>query len=153
MDPCLKHHAYYFFLILLCHLPPNIKIKPTPIGKHIVYHVVIILPHFFPRASDPALPTPHNLALSSMPYKIILLKCYNACPPKGPSIGLPRWLSGKKKSTCQCRRHVFDPWVGKIPWRKKWQSTPVFSPGKPQTSWTKELCWPQSIGSRAVRHS
>ena len=27
---------------------------------------------------------------------------------------LPRWLSGKN-STCQCRRHRFDPWVGKIP--------------------------------------
>ena len=27
-------------------------------------------------------------------------------------------------------RDVFDPWVRKIPWRKKWQSTPVFVPGK-----------------------
>ena len=25
---------------------------------------------------------------------------------------------------------MFDPWVGKIPWRRKWQSTPVFLPGK-----------------------
>ena len=24
----------------------------------------------------------------------------------------------------------FDPWVGKIPWRRKWQSTLVFFPGK-----------------------
>ena len=24
----------------------------------------------------------------------------------------------------------FDPWVGKIPWRRKWQPTPVFFPGK-----------------------
>ena len=24
----------------------------------------------------------------------------------------------------------FDPWVGKIPWSRKWQLTPVFSPGK-----------------------
>ena len=24
----------------------------------------------------------------------------------------------------------FDPWVGKIPWRRKWQPTPVFMPGK-----------------------
>ena len=24
----------------------------------------------------------------------------------------------------------FDPWVGKIPWRKKWQPTLVFLPGK-----------------------
>ena len=40
-----------------------------------------------------------------------------------------------KESTCQCRRHKkhrFNPWVGKIPWRKKWQPTPVFFPGKSQ---------------------
>ena len=24
----------------------------------------------------------------------------------------------------------FDPWVEKIPWRRKWQLTPVFLPGK-----------------------
>ena len=24
----------------------------------------------------------------------------------------------------------FDPWVGKIPWRRKWQPIPIFSPGK-----------------------
>ena len=28
------------------------------------------------------------------------------------------------------RRHKFDPWVGKIPWRRKWQPTPVFLPGE-----------------------
>ena len=27
-------------------------------------------------------------------------------------------------------RPVFHPWVGKIPWRSKWQSTPVLLPGK-----------------------
>ena len=26
----------------------------------------------------------------------------------------------------------FDPWVGKIPWRRKWQPTSVFLPGEPQ---------------------
>ena len=30
----------------------------------------------------------------------------------------------------QCRRPRFDPWVGKIPWRRAWQPTPVFLPGK-----------------------
>ena len=47
-------------------------------------------------------------------------------------LGLPSWLSGKE-STCQCRRHKrrgFDPWVRKIPWRRKWQPTSVFLPGK-----------------------
>ena len=28
------------------------------------------------------------------------------------------------------RRPWFDPWVGKISWRRKWQPTPVFLPGK-----------------------
>ena len=27
-------------------------------------------------------------------------------------------------------RPRFDPWVGKIPWRRKWKSTPVLLPGK-----------------------
>ena len=38
-----------------------------------------------------------------------------------------------KKTACQCRRHKrhgFDPWVGKIPWRRPWQPTPVFLPGE-----------------------
>ena len=42
------------------------------------------------------------------------------------------WLSGKE-STCRssrCRRRGFDPWVGKVPWRRKWQPTPVFLPGE-----------------------
>ena len=29
------------------------------------------------------------------------------------------------------RRCGFDPWVRKIPWRRQWQPTPVFLPGKP----------------------
>ena len=45
------------------------------------------------------------------------------------SIKFPVCLSGKE-SACQCRRHGFNPWVGKIPWRRKWQPTPVFLPGK-----------------------
>ena len=30
----------------------------------------------------------------------------------------------------RCRRRAFDPWVGKIPWGRKWQPTPVLLPGK-----------------------
>ena len=43
--------------------------------------------------------------------------------------GLPRWLSSKEFA-CQSRRCRFGPWVGKIPWKWKWQSTPAFLPGK-----------------------
>ena len=30
----------------------------------------------------------------------------------------------------QCGRPGFDPWVGKIPWRREWIPTPVFLPGE-----------------------
>jgi len=43
--------------------------------------------------------------------------------------GLP-WGHSGKESTCQCKRCGFDPWVGKIPWRRKWQTTPVFLTGE-----------------------
>ena len=33
--------------------------------------------------------------------------------------------SDGKASVYQCRRPGFDPWVGKIPWRRKWQPTPL----------------------------
>ena len=38
-----------------------------------------------------------------------------------------------KEPACQCRRFKrrgFSLWVGKISWRRKWQPTPVFLPGK-----------------------
>ena len=46
---------------------------------------------------------------------------------------LPGGASGKEP-TCQgrrCKRRGFDSWVGKIPWRREWQPTPVFLPGEP----------------------
>ena len=30
----------------------------------------------------------------------------------------------------ECGRPGFNPWVRKMPWRNKWQPTPVFLPGK-----------------------
>jgi len=47
-------------------------------------------------------------------------------------LGFPGGASGKEPA-CQCKRHKrfkFDPWVRKIPWRRAWQSTPVFLPGE-----------------------
>jgi len=38
-----------------------------------------------------------------------------------------------REPACQCRkpkRSGLDPWVGKIPWRRKRQPTPVFLPGE-----------------------
>ena len=44
----------------------------------------------------------------------------------------PGGASGKEPA-CQCRRgkrYRVDPWVGKFPWRKAWQPTPVFLRGE-----------------------
>ena len=38
-----------------------------------------------------------------------------------------------KEHACQCKRlkrHGFDPWVGKIAWKRTWQPTPVLLSGK-----------------------
>ena len=48
------------------------------------------------------------------------------------TVGFPGGTSGKE-STWQFRRQKrswFDPWVGKNPWKRKWQPTPVFFPEK-----------------------
>ena len=43
----------------------------------------------------------------------------------------------------------FEPWVGKIPWRRAWQPTPVFLPG--ESPWTEEPGGLQSMGWQRVR--
>ena len=46
-------------------------------------------------------------------------------------LGFPDGSAVKNPPECRRRRrHRFDPWVRKIPWRWKWQPTPVFLPGK-----------------------
>ena len=47
----------------------------------------------------------------------------------------------------QCERPGFDPWVGKIPWRRKWQPTPVLLPRK--SHGRRSLV---SMGSQRVGH-
>ena len=46
----------------------------------------------------------------------------------GYTMRLPRWLRGLRIQL-ECRRLEFSPWIGKIRWRREWQSTPIFLPG------------------------
>ena len=58
-----------------------------------------------------------------------------------------------KEPACQCRRGRicgFNPWVGKIPWRRAGQPIPVFLPG--ESPWTEEPDGLQSMGSQRVGH-
>ena len=43
-----------------------------------------------------------------------------------------------------------ETWVGKIPWRRAWQPTPVFL--SEESSWTEESGGLQSMGSQRVGH-
>ena len=55
-------------------------------------------------------------------------------------VGFSGGTSGKEPA-CQCRTHKetgYNPWAGKIPWRRKWQPTPVFLPGE---SMDRGACW------------
>ena len=57
-------------------------------------------------------------------------------------VGLPCWI--RPKRICpKCTRHGFNSWVGKIPWRRKWQPTPVFFSGEfhGQRSLTGYIPW------------
>ena len=65
------------------------------------------------------------------------------------STGLPTWLSGKE-STFQCRRCEFNPWVGKIPYRRKWWPTPVFLTGESHAQ--RSLAGYSPWGHKRVRH-
>ena len=79
------------------------------------------------RGSGVSMRTPHFIT------KIYRYESQTRLEGWGDKTEIPWWLSGKE-SACQCRRHRFDPWVGKIPWRRKWQPTLVFllgnSPGQ-----------------------
>ena len=55
----------------------------------------------------------------------------------------PLWLS-QCRICLKCGRPGFDPWVGKIPWRRAWQPIPVFRPG--ESPWTEEPGGLQSMG-------
>ena len=69
------------------------------------------------------------------------------------SLEFPRWLISKE-SACHCRRCRFDPWVRKIPWRRKWQPTPVFPPGKSHGQWSlQSMAGYSSWGRKRVRRN
>ena len=51
--------------------------------------------------------------------------------------------SDGKRIHLQCRRPQFNPWVGKIPWRREWLPTPVFLSGYPMDrgAWQATVPW------------
>ena len=65
------------------------------------------------------------------------------------SSGLPGWLS-RWRIHLLCGRPGFDPWVGKVPWKRAWQPTPLLLPG--ESPWAGEPGGLQSVVSQRVGH-
>ena len=101
---------------------------PTSIFPSYLASVTIINPIAFSQNSRANLPLTalnHGAHLSSLLIDV----------PQG--IFSPRirhiYLLVVKKPTCKCQRYKrfrYNLWVKKIPWRRAWQPTPVFLPGK-----------------------
>ena len=71
-------------------------------------------------------------------------------------VGFSGGASGKE-SARQCRRHGFNPWVGKIPWRRTWRLCHIVGMATRthsrilawRTPWTEEPRGLQSTGSQS----
>ena len=64
----------------------------------------------------------------------LMVQWLRLCTPSAGGLGLipgqASLVAQMIKVCLQCRRPRFNPLVGKIPWRRKWQPTPVLLPGK-----------------------
>ena len=76
---------------------------------------------------------------------ILLINKWNAVE-WSVRMGLPWWLRWQRVHL-QRWRPGFDPWVSKIPWRRKWQPSPVFLPG--ESPLTEEPGGLHSTGSQS----
>ena len=63
---------------------------------------------------------------------LTLMLGINSCFMAQPSRRVTQWYfpGNTMVKNTPAKRHVYNPWVGKIPWSRKWQSTPVFLAGK-----------------------
>ena len=54
-----------------------------------------------------------------------------------PGISFDLWKRLESKHvSLNLKRRGFNPWVGKIPWRRAWTPTPVFLPGESHGQWS-----------------
>ena len=93
--------------VYMCLLPLEAPThpRPIPLGHHERRAEVLVL-------------CPSQLPTELSPLHVVLYVD-----------GLP-WWPGRERICLQCGRCGLDPWVGKMPWRRAWQPTPVFLLGK-----------------------
>ena len=81
-----------------------------------------MLPSVLPRlTTDSAVRVFPCVSIPKFPFLSLIRICVIVIRVHSYKPGLPWWLRGKR--ICL---PGFDPWVGKIPWRRIWQPTPAF---------------------------
>ena len=118
-------------------------------GPHYFYKIISCYLH------EPGMLLPQGLCTCRFPccclhgplsHCMFLLTCHlsEASPGHSKNLitvtGFPSGSAGKESECRRHRRHGFDPWVRKIPWRRKWQ--PIFAR---KTPWAEE---PEGLQSR-----
>ena len=115
--------------------------KSTGVGCHCLLRKGWIIFHYIPWMNFKKIHSSFDWHLGCFPFGLfwIMLWCIWVYKYLFESLlsfwgiytgmGFPGSASGKEPA-CQCRRPGFHPWVGKIPWRRAWQPTPVFLPGE-----------------------
>ena len=95
--------------------------------------------------------------ISSNLELLVVLRGHGICVLRSCPIWLVLGFPGgasAEEPTCWCRRHKrcgFDPWVGKVPWKRSWQPTHSSSHAW-KTPWTEDPGRLQSLwGSQRVR--
>ena len=91
--------------------------------------------------------------------QVLLLHCAQERNSPSYLIGVIITLQGfiggasGNEPSCQCTRYKrlgFNPWVGKMPWKREWQPTPVFLPG--ESHGRRSLVGYSPLWSQRVRH-
>ena len=95
--------------------------------------------------SSPAFPCPHSAKLLAVPA-VSITSSYT--PGQGLSDGS---VIKNPPAKQEMQEKPVPFWIGKVPWSRKWQSTPEFLPGI--IPWIEEPGGLPSIGSQRVRHN
>ena len=126
---------------LVCKVIHELKVEQEETVSLGLYFIPIISP------ASASMTSPYT---SSFPYflkSVLADSVWNLLGMRINQKG-PRWLSGKE-STYQCRICGFDPWVGKIPWRRLVTHSSILAWEIP---WIGESVRLQSMGSQRVGH-
>ena len=106
-------HSHILYRILQFKRKQQQQIEGTPVFQELIRGVKIITHGNHARTLQSNQPS----------------TCAETVPSTG---GLLIWAGLREERThLQCGRRGLNPWIGNIPWRKKWQPTPVFLPGEP----------------------